>query len=88
MLLLFHSCGNLQNLIESQSMLPLPPLSNISNITLEEKTVLEEVDSFLYYQLNTRRNRKMAKKIDQLLQRERQDVIYVALGAGIFIINL
>ena len=44
--------------------------------------MLQEVDAFLYNQLITRRNRRMAKKLNALLQSERDEVYYVALGAG------
>ena len=72
----------MQKLIESESILPLPPLSNISNITPEEVAVVEEVELMLYNRLITRRNRRMTKAIDALLKRQRRDVVYIAIGVG------
>ena len=68
--------------MDTQLLLPIPPLDNITNVTTEELNILQGMDRYLMNQLVVRRNRKMVKKLDGLLQSERNLTYFIALGAG------
>lgn len=80
-----YRCGDFEGLVYSQTILPLPPLDNITNITSQERAVLQDIDRYLMGQMVTRRNRKMVQHLDALLQSKRNITYFFALGAGHFL---
>ena len=81
-----YRCGDFASLVSSTPFLPLPSMDNInatsSWLSTQQIATLENTESYLWGQMVTRRNRKMAKAIHALLQKTRNLTYFFALGAG------
>ena len=84
-------CGDFADYINHVPFLPVPPLENITttspNITKAELDTLRSAEEYLFKYMVVRRNRKMARQIDMLLQSERNNSFFLGLGAGQSIVN-
>lgn len=80
-----YNCGDFKSLVSARPILPLPSSSNLPNLTSEEAGDLESINEFLVNQIVYRRNRRMSKKIMNLLSRQRNETYLFAIGAGHFV---
>lgn len=78
-------CGDFENLVHSTEILPLPSVSNISGITTLEASIINGLNSYLRKQIVFRRNRRMVKYLEKLLDdKTRNQTSFFAVGAGEF----
>lgn len=81
-----YRCGDFAGLVSSTPFLPLPSMENITTtspwLSQEQVAALKNTEDYLWGQMVVRRNRKMAKAIDALLQKQRNITYFFALGAG------
>ena len=78
-----YQCGDFETLVKTESILPLPSLANMSNLTVQESDAILEMNEYLEKQLIFRRNRKMTRYIQSLLHNpSRNETSFFAIGAG------
>ena len=78
-----YQCGDFETLVKTESILPLPSLANMSNLTVQESEAILEMNEYLEKQLIFRRNRKMTRYIRSLLcNPSRNETSFFAIGAG------
>lgn len=78
-------CGDFAYRVNHTPMLPIP-LDNVTttspNLTETELDMLKDMESTLYRQMVVKRNRKMAQRIESLLEVNRNHTYFLGLGAG------
>jgi hypothetical protein len=77
-----YHCGDFLNLVQTSSVLPLPSLSKMSNLTTWEADILTGINKYLLSKIVLRRNRRMTKKICSILSQPRNGTYLFAMGAG------
>ena len=78
-----YFCGNFEHLVQTTDILPLPSLSNMTNLSPHEASVISNMNDYLKKQIVFRRNRKMSKTIIKMLNdSSRNESAFFAIGAG------
>lgn len=78
-------CGNFESLVQTTEILPLPSVSNMSDITTTETNIINGLNEYLRKQIVYRRNRRMVKYLEKVFNNKtRNQTSFFAVGAGEF----
>lgn len=78
----FYTCGDFEQMITSESLLPVP-IHNTHN--RRQQQLVESIEKVLTTHMILRRNRKMARKLLSALKLNPTKTHFFAIGAGKYI---
>lgn len=81
--LIYHyNCGDLKDVLFSRDISSIANLENISESNSVEKEQTKRFENYMKEELFFKRNRKMAKRIVDIIKNEANRSMLFALGAG------